>query len=133
MINETILLTNITNFSYQGNNLRYRCELNGIDIYNNLAKTSKEAYFFLLFAFLILTIYMLSTYLQERIKTRTIIYAVDMFLIVALGIYSLTTFNITSETWNKYIEPSLNIFAIIGVSYIIYNERHNIKKLWDKI
>ena len=70
--------------------------------------------------------------LEEYYSLDALLFPTLIILGTVLLIYSFTTFNITSEYFKSHIEPILLIISIIGVLYIIWKERNNIKKVWRK-
>ena len=56
-----------------------------------------------------------------------------MILLTSIFFYTYTTFNISSEIQKRILEPILWIVTIIGIIYIIWKERKNIKEGINKM
>jgi len=129
MINYTNIVLNTTGLTMEHSNLKYVCELDSINMMNDLAKTSKEAYYILLIGFALLFSYMFIPKLQEIFKPRDIHYYLFMILLTSIFFYTYTTFNITSEI-QKRIDILFWIVVAIGIIYIIWKNRN---KIIDKL
>jgi len=127
MINYTNIL-NTTGLTMTGGDLRYRCELDGLNMMAQLEKTPIKAYYILLVAVIILLIYILIPKVKEYYSTDKILFPVFILSMTSLGLYSFTTFNITRTVWDSRINPILTTLFIIVIIYILWNERENIKK-----
>ena len=91
-MNYSPIILNTSGLTMEHANLKYRCELNAIDMMNQATKTSKEAYYILLVAFLILILYMFVPKLQEDIQTKryTLLFIYDFINInILLHIYNV--------------------------------------------
>jgi len=137
MMNNTIILNvtgmNLTNWTTNGFNLRYRCELDGIKMMQTLERTPKEAYYILLVAVVLLLIYILIPNLKEIVPADRIMFPIFMLMLTSLFLYTFTTFNISRELWENQISKWLNIGLLLLVLYIIWNERKGIKEIINKL
>lgn len=108
----------------------YLCELDQIELLNSLSKLPKMI---LYLGILMLLLYIVYFYWKPKSEIQIgILEAIPKmnFLITIAVVFLLifTTLNITTEIYKTYIEPTLIGITIIGIIYIIWNERKNIKK-----
>lgn len=128
-----IIVGNLTNPTMDIKNLRYVCELDQISMMHQVAKTPIKAYYILLIAVIILLIYILIPKIKEYYSTDRMLFPVFVLSFASLFLYTFTTFNITKQIWDKYINPILTILFIIGIIFIIWKERKNIKGIINKL
>lgn len=110
-----------------------KCSLDQFEMMNQVQRTPTIAFYFLLSAFIILTLYIFSKKLQEYVQAKQILYPIYMLIFTSLTLYTFTTFNITEELFNNKIEPILYIISEIGIIYIIWKEKNKIKEFINKI
>lgn len=112
----------------------YLCKLDQIELLNSLEKFPKLA---LWLSVLVIALYILYFYWKPKGEIGIgIVEAIPKlnFLIGIAITYILiySTLNISSAIHKKYVEPIMMIIVILGVVYIIYNERHRLKEMMQK-
>lgn len=127
------LTINITNATLNNHNLSYVCYLDQIKMLEQLERTPKTAYWFLFSVVIILLVYIFIPKLKEYFNTDQLLLPLFIISFASLFFYTMTTFNITRELWDKYINPILIIISLIGITYIIYKERERIKQLIKRL
>lgn len=104
---------------------QYICELNALNMYNEIAKIPFKAFVLLLISFLIFSaLLFFSKYMSDNIKSGLTFFSYGLFAI-ALFLLVFNTFDITYERWKDIEKLLYVIFGIIFV-IIVINE-------WDRI
>lgn len=126
---QTILNNTQIIFNYS-KNPAYLCELDQIELLNNLTKLPKAT---LYLGILMILLYIVYFYWKPKSEIQIgIIESIPKmnFLITIAQVLILifTTLNITTNIYKTYIEPMLISTSLIGILYILYKEIKNKKK-----
>lgn len=124
------IITNNTGFIYNLStghaDLAGRCQVDAMKVINELEKMPKIAFYFLLAAIILLTLYIFwfersrNPFIQKYLTTGYVVLPY-LFLITATYLYLFTTYNIDAKTFFKTVEPILYIIALAFGIKIIYD------------
>jgi len=123
---------NLTNYTYNIDSYIYNCTLDTLDILNQVEKTPQIAYWFLISALIILTIYTFNPKLEQYLRHKDFFYPLFMLTFTSAFLYTFTTFTINRKLWDQ-IEIALYIICVVTIIYIIYREKDNIKRIKEKL
>lgn len=141
MINETVTIINfnqtiIENLSYLSRDIKgiaLKCEIDTMNVINQMDKLPKTSYYILLASLILITLYMFIPKLAIYIEPRDFLFINFLLILSSLFIYTFMTFNISSDTFRSKLEPLLYIIVGLGIIYILIKEKDNLRKIFNQV